>query len=100
LTLAIQAAYIVLLKYPQDVHKAAAERRDLICSEGRRRSLPQELIYAMQTGDRFTYNPSTARAEMEGFRNYYQNALISVKKASENADSSALHKTSLSHGGA
>jgi alpha-glucosidase (family GH31 glycosyl hydrolase) len=39
---------------------------------------PEDLIRAMQTGDRLTYDPSAASAEMKGFADAYRKASLSV----------------------
>ncbi len=46
---------------------------------------PDSLIEAMQTGDRMTYRPDTARDEMAGFAAKYQAALNAVLRLRENA---------------
>lgn len=59
----------------------------------------EELIHAMQTGERITYNPSTVRTEIERFRDSYQSALMGARKTSESAGGAAIDKPSLSHSG-
>jgi len=46
---------------------------------------PDSLIEAMQTGDRMSYRPDTARDEMAGFAAKYQTALKAVLSMRDNA---------------
>jgi alpha-glucosidase (family GH31 glycosyl hydrolase) len=47
---------------------------------------PDSLIEAWQTGDRLTYHPETARAELAHFQNAYSQALSEVRKLATDAN--------------
>jgi alpha-glucosidase len=47
---------------------------------------PEDLIAAMQTGDRLSYRPTTAGAEIERFQDSYRRAVIGADEVSQRAD--------------
>jgi alpha-glucosidase len=58
------------------------------------RESPESLIVAMQTGDRLSYDPSNASAEIEHFQDSYQKALFSVREVAQTAAMSDAQKSS------
>jgi alpha-glucosidase (family GH31 glycosyl hydrolase) len=47
---------------------------------------PESLIFAMQTGNRMSYAPATAGAEIDQFQNAYQKAMVSAREIAQKAD--------------
>jgi alpha-glucosidase (family GH31 glycosyl hydrolase) len=47
---------------------------------------PESLIFAMQTGNRMSYTPATAGAEIDQFQNAYQKAMVSAREIAQKAD--------------